>query len=89
LSFYKSTTYECCTLFVRKTPMQKDRNEEQLKLLELNQRFLAEVENGAGWKELKAILDDMKEVAKNLDQVPATVISFDNYPLTKTSESGI
>jgi hypothetical protein len=69
--------------------MQKDRNEEQLKLLELNQRFLAEVENGAGWKELKAILDDMKEVAKNLDQVPATVISFDNYPLTKTSESGI
>jgi hypothetical protein len=69
--------------------MQKDRNEEQLKLLKLNQRFLTEVENGAGWKELKAILDDMKEVAKNLDQVPATVISFDNYPLTKTNESGI
>jgi hypothetical protein len=75
-------------LFVDKGLMQKDRNEEQLKLLELNQRFLAEVEKGAGWKELKAILDDMKEIAKNLDQVPATVISFDHYPLNKTMESG-
>jgi len=67
--------------------MERNRAEEQGKLLELNQRFLAEVESGAGWNDLRGILEEMKEIAKALDHLPATIISFDNYQLNKESEA--
>lgn len=67
--------------------MPKERNEEQLKLIELNKRFLQEIERGAGWDDVKGIMEEMKEIARRIDHIPATVISFDDYPLNKTSES--
>jgi hypothetical protein len=67
--------------------MEKGRTEGQLRLRELNKRFLEEIENGKGWEDVKYILDEMKKIAKHLDHIPATVISFDEYPLNKTGES--
>lgn len=62
----------------------KNRDDLQHRLIELNGRFLAEVERGAGWSEVKGILEDMKEIAKHLDHIPATIIDFDNYPMENT-----
>jgi hypothetical protein len=56
--------------------MEKERNEEEVRLYDLNKRFLAEVEKGAEWVEVKYIIEEMKEVAKELDHVP--VITMDN-----------
>jgi hypothetical protein len=67
--------------------MQKERSEEQTRLMELNKRFLAEIEAGKGWEDVKHLMEDMKQIAKRLDHLPAQVISFDNYPLNKTGES--
>lgn len=69
--------------------MEKARSEEQLKLKELNRRFLDEIENGKGWEDVRGILDEMKKIAKKLDHIPGTVVSFDNYPLdNKLGETG-
>jgi hypothetical protein len=69
--------------------MQQERSEEQAKLLELNKRFLNEVERGASWEEVRLIMDDMRALVRGIDMLaPATVISMDNYPLeNKSSES--
>jgi hypothetical protein len=69
--------------------MQQERSEEQAKLLDLNKRFLNEVERGASWEEVRLILDDMRALVRGIDMLaPATVISMDNYPLeNKSSES--
>ena len=64
----------------------KDRGELQTKLVQLNQTFLAKVEQGAGWKDLKNLLDDMKVIARHLDQLPGTVVPFDSMPQNKTRE---
>jgi hypothetical protein len=67
----------------------RERRKWEVRLRELNERFLAEVESGAGWNDLKDIIEEMKDIAKGLDHIPASVISFDNYPLKNTmSESG-
>lgn len=61
--------------------MEKNEREwRQLQLIKLNQQFLAEVENGAGWKDLKDVLEQMKEIAKGLDHMPANIVSFNSYP---------
>ena len=64
--------------FVKINSMQRKRTKEQLRLIELNQKFVEQVELGASWDELKIVLDDMTELAKNIDLRSATVISFDN-----------
>jgi hypothetical protein len=74
-------------LFVISRDMEKERSEEQLKLMALNKRFLEEIERGSGWEDVKNIMEEMKEIARRIDHIPATVISFDDYPLNKTSES--
>jgi translation initiation factor 2B subunit (eIF-2B alpha/beta/delta family) len=67
--------------------MEKERNEEQVRLYELNKRFLAEVEKGAEWKEVKDIIDQMREVARRIERLqPATIISIDNYPLENSKQ---
>lgn len=68
--------------------MENARTEAQIRLIELNKRFLDEVESGKGWEDVRAIMEEMKEVAKQLDHISATVITMDNYPLeNKASES--
>jgi hypothetical protein len=69
--------------------MEKGRREEQARLLELNKRFLEEIESGKGWSDVKHLIEDMKQIAKRLDHLPAQVVSFDNYPLNKTGESQV
>jgi hypothetical protein len=68
----------------------KERTEAQLKLIELNKQFITEIENGKGWSDVKYLLEEMKKIAKELDELPATIISFDDYNLDnqKVSESG-
>lgn len=69
--------------------MEKEREEEQRKLKELNRRFLEEIESGKGWQEVKDIMDEMKKIAKRLDNIPGQVVSFDDYPLeNKLGETG-
>jgi len=75
---YKSTSYTASMFFVKINSMQRKRTKEQLSLIELNQKFVEQVELGASWDELKIVLDDMTELAKNIDLRSATVISFDN-----------
>jgi hypothetical protein len=69
--------------------MEKERVEEQVRLYELNRKFLAEVENGADWADVREIIDQMRDVARRIDYLqPATVISMDSYPLeNKINES--
>jgi hypothetical protein len=57
-----------------------ERRKWELRLRELNEQFLAEVERGAGWDDLRDIVEEMKSIAKGLDHIPASVISFDSYP---------
>ena len=77
--------HDCCF----KIAMQKERTLEQLRLIELNKRFLAAVESGADWKEVKLILDDMREAAKEMDRLePAVVLSINDYTLNKTGQPG-
>lgn len=67
-------------MFALASAMEKKRSEDQQRLRELNERFLYEIENGKGWQEVKGILDDMKKIARRLDNIPGAVVSFDNYP---------
>jgi hypothetical protein len=69
----------------------KERTEAQMRLIDLNRQFLAEIEAGKGWAEVKYILEEMKLIAKQLDGMPATVVSFDNYNLDnqKLNESAM
>jgi hypothetical protein len=67
--------------------MKKAMTEEQLRLIELNRRFLEEVESGKGWNDLRDILEDIKETAKKVDQARATVVSFNEYPLNRTMKN--
>jgi translation initiation factor 2B subunit (eIF-2B alpha/beta/delta family) len=68
--------------------MENPRSAAQLRIMELNRQFLQEVGSGKGWKDVRHLMEEMKEVAKQLDHIPATVVSFDNYILNnKESES--
>lgn len=68
--------------------MKTHKSEELAKLVELNKEFLRLIENGKSWEELRDIREQMKELAKNLDHAPATVIDFDNYSLDNKMHSG-
>jgi len=53
------------------------RSEEQEKFIELNKRFMSEVENGASWNDLRWLIDEMKAIAKNFEHLDtATVIAM-------------
>jgi translation initiation factor 2B subunit (eIF-2B alpha/beta/delta family) len=67
--------------------MEKERTEAQLRLIELNRQFLQEVESGKGWNDVKHLMEEMKEVAKQLDHIPATVITMDNHTVNNQRES--
>lgn len=55
------------------------RTEEQDKFIELNKKFMEEVEKGASWSDLRWLLDEMKELAKNFEHLePATIITMDH-----------
>jgi hypothetical protein len=55
--------------------------EVQQKYIALNQKFMEEVERGASWKELRAIIDEMVELVKQLDHLePAVIFSMHGYP---------
>jgi hypothetical protein len=66
----------------------QDKNDVQSKLFHLNKLFVEEVEKGKGWDELKEIIEEMKVLTKELDHLPATVISFDNYTGDKKTNVG-
>ena len=53
------------------------RTDEQKKFIELNKRFMEEVENGATWSELRWLIDEMKDIAKKFEHLePAKVIAM-------------
>lgn len=55
------------------------RTDEQAKFIELNKRFMEEVENGATWSELRWLIDEMKDLAKNFEHLePAKVVAMGN-----------
>jgi hypothetical protein len=55
--------------------------EVQQKYIELNKRFMEEVDRGASWIELRCIIDEMVELAKQLDHLePALIFSMHQYP---------
>lgn len=55
------------------------RSEEQEKFIELNKRFMTEVENGATWTDLRWLIEEMKDIAKSFDHLDtATVIEMDH-----------
>ena len=69
--------------------MEKERAEEHIRLRELNDRFLKEIEVGKKWEDVRYLLDEMKKIAKRLDHLPARVVQFDNYPLKNTGEGNV
>lgn len=55
------------------------RSEEQEKFIELNKQFMTEVENGATWTDLRWLIEEMKDIAKNFEHLDtATVIAMDH-----------
>ena len=55
------------------------RSEEQEKFIELNKQFMSEVENGATWTDLRWLIEEMKDMAKNFEHLDtATVIAMDH-----------
>jgi hypothetical protein len=58
---------------------------DQQKLIELNMRFLEEVERGATWEEVREILDEIRVVVRGSDT--ATILQFDSLPLNKTGDT--
>jgi len=55
------------------------RTDDQQKFIELNKRFMSEVENGASWSELRWLIEEMKEIAKDFEHFePAKVIAMRN-----------
>jgi len=55
------------------------------KLIELNKRFLEEVERGASWEEVREILDEIMAAVRGADT--ATILPFNAIPLNKTGET--
>ncbi|HEX6914957.1 MAG TPA: hypothetical protein VF145_06930 [Chitinophagaceae bacterium] len=56
-----------------------ERPEEQAKFIELNKRFMDEVEKGASWTELRWLIEEMKEIAKHFEHLePATVVEMEH-----------
>lgn len=55
------------------------RTDEQTRFIELNKQFMNEVENGATWSELRWLIEEMKDIAKNFEHLePAKVIAMGN-----------
>ena len=55
------------------------RDEEQERFIELNKQFMSEVENGASWSELRWLIEEMKNIAKNFEHLDvATVIAMEH-----------
>ncbi len=45
------------------------------KYVQLNRKFLSQVENGSSWEELHPLMEEMKEIAACLERIPeATAI---------------
>lgn len=52
--------------------------DEQRRFIELNKQFMSEVENGASWSELRYLIEEMKDLAKNFEHFePAKVIAME------------
>jgi len=49
----------------------------RMKYIELNRKFLQEVENGTSWDELQPLLEDMKSLAIYLHYIPATTAALE------------
>jgi hypothetical protein len=62
------------------------RSEEQLRYIELNTKFLEEVGKGKTWQELQPMLDEMKELAKDIEDIEATNVFVMNP--RKNEETG-
>ncbi len=59
--------------------MNKLRTEEQKRFIELNKRFMDEVEKGASWNELRWLIEEMKDIAKDFEHLePAKVVAMDH-----------
>jgi hypothetical protein len=65
--------------------MLQERRDEHERLKELNRRFLQEIESGKGWAEVKDLMEEMKQITKRLDNIPAQIVQFDAYPQGKKS----
>jgi hypothetical protein len=55
------------------------RSDKQDRFIELNKRFMEEVEKGASWSDLRWLIDEMKDIAKNFEHLePAKIIAMSN-----------
>lgn len=62
----------------------------RLKYIELNKRFLAQVENGGSWESLQPLVEEMKSLAVYLQQIPtATEIIIPVKQLKPTADPAI
>jgi hypothetical protein len=47
----------------------------RMKYIELNRKFLQEVENGTSWEELQPLLEEMKSLAIHLHYIPVATVA--------------
>jgi hypothetical protein len=64
------------------------RSETQLKYIELNKKFLQEVEKGTSWDDLQPLLDEMTDLAKDIEDIEATNVFIMN-PDHEQNRTGI
>ena len=66
---------------------RKVRTDDQQKFIELNKQFMDEVEKGASWSELRWLIEEMKDIAKNFEHLePAKVIALDKRNANSPTE---
>jgi hypothetical protein len=67
--------------------MRTLRTDDQSKFIELNKRFMDEVEKGATWNELRWLIEEMKNLSKNFEHIePAKVIAMDKRNSSSPTE---
>jgi hypothetical protein len=62
-------------------------NRGRLKYIDLNKKFLEEVEKGTSWEQLQPLVDEMKGLAVYLQQIPTTTEIIIPAKHTKLSEA--
>jgi hypothetical protein len=59
----------------------------RLKYIDLNRRFLKEVERGSSWEELHPLVEEMKSLAIYLQQIPTSIEELSVPEETKQASS--
>ncbi len=57
----------------------------RMKYIELNRKFLQEVENGTSWEDLQPLLEEMKSLAIYLHYIPVSTATMTNMESQNTA----